>query len=85
MTVSGGGQLTLRQHQLSRDGRLLLVCAANNVRGYSAVTGEQLFTLTGHTDEVTCLALHPTNPSQVRSKNLHAGMASAPAEAQFSI
>ena len=62
----GGGQLTLRQHLLSRDGLLLLVCSGRNIRAYSALTGELLFALQGHTDEVTCLALHPTSDSQVR-------------------
>lgn len=56
----------MRQHQLSRDGRLLLVCAASSVRVYSAVTAELLFTLQGHSEEVTCLALHPANALEVR-------------------
>lgn len=64
--VSGGGQITKRPHILSSDGKLLLVCVAYNVRVYSAVTGELLFGLSGHTNEVTGLALHPSNPSQVR-------------------
>lgn len=62
----GGGQLTRRHHLLSRDGRLLIVCLANNLRVYSAVTGEMLFELEGHTDEVTALSLDPLSSSQVR-------------------
>jgi hypothetical protein len=63
--MQGGGQLTKRQHLLSRDGKLLLACAASDVRAYSASTGEHLFTLSGHTDEVTSLSLHPERASQV--------------------
>jgi hypothetical protein len=67
MEKVGGGQLTRRQHLLSRDGRLLIVCLANNLRVYSAVTGEMLFELEGHTDEVTALSLDPLSPAQVRA------------------
>ena len=64
--VWGGGQITLRPHLLSRDGRLLLVCVGSAVRVYSAVTAELLHVVDGHTGEVTSLALHPSIPSQVR-------------------
>jgi hypothetical protein len=67
MEKVGGGQLTRRQHLLSRDGRLLIVCLANNLRVYSAVTGEMLFELEGHIDEVTALSLDPLSPAQVRA------------------
>jgi len=66
MVLSGGGQLTRRQHLLSRDGRLLLVCNSDRIRVYSALTAELLFSLQGHSDEITCIALHPKNQSQVR-------------------
>ena len=67
MVLSGGGQLTRRQHLLSHDGRQLLVCMANAVRVYSTATAELLFEMQGHTDEVTDLCLDPSSPSQVRS------------------
>lgn len=70
MVVAGGGQLTRRQHLLSRDGRMLLVCTANTVRVYGSATGERLFDLQGHTDEVTDLCLHPGISSQVRLSKL---------------
>jgi len=78
MVLSGGGQLTRRQHLLSRDGRLLLVCTSNRIRVYSALTAELLFSLQGHTDEVTSIAAHPKNASQVRIlvMNLKVGVAS---------
>lgn len=65
MAVSGGGQLTQRPHLLSRDGRLVLVCVGSAVRVHSAATAEQLLTVNAHSDEVTCLALHPSEPGQV--------------------
>jgi WD40 repeat protein len=71
MLFSGGGQLARRQHLLSRDGRLLLVCNANHVRVYSAITAELLFILEGHSDEVTSICLHPRIPAQVRSVSSH--------------
>ncbi|GAB4821000.1 hypothetical protein N2152v2_008046 [Parachlorella kessleri] len=68
--VWGGGQITLRPHLLSRDGKLLLVCVGSAIRVYSAVTAELLNFLDGHTGEVTSLALHPTIPSQFYSASL---------------
>jgi hypothetical protein len=65
MVIAGGGQLTRRQHLLSRDGRQLLVCRANSIRVYSTATAELLFEMQGHLEEVTCLCLHPTNSIQV--------------------
>lgn len=66
MAVSGGGQLTLQPHLLSRDGKHLLVCSGSNVLCYSSVTAQLLLTLSAHSDEVTSLALHPSNTAQVR-------------------
>lgn len=68
--LAGGGQICRRPHLLSQDGKQLLACVAHAVRVYSAVTGELLFSLKGHTDEVTSLAPHPTQATQVRG---HAG------------
>lgn len=65
MFLSGGGQISRRQHLLSRDGRLLIVCIANSLRVYSAITAEYLFDLRGHKDEVTSICLHPVIPTQV--------------------
>jgi hypothetical protein len=65
MIIAGGGQLTRRQHLLSRDGRQLLVCTANSIRVYSTATAELLFEMQGHGDEVTCMCLHPKSSTQV--------------------
>ena len=53
--LAGGGQICERQHWLSDDGKLLLACAGAAVRGYSALTGEQVLELRGHGDDVTAL------------------------------
>jgi len=68
MVLAGGGQLTRRQHLLSRDGRQLLVCRANSIRVYSTATAELLFEMQGHLDEVTCMCLHPKSSTQVRKE-----------------
>ncbi|KAG7669082.1 hypothetical protein Ndes2526B_g00805 [Nannochloris sp. 'desiccata'] len=67
MVIAGGGQLTRRQHLLSRDGRQLLVCRANSIRVYSTATAELLFEMQGHLDEVTCMCLHPKSSTQIYS------------------
>jgi hypothetical protein len=61
-----GGQLTRRPHLLSQDGRLLLVCVAGSLRAYSATTGELLFSILAHDEELSCLAADPSAPSQVQ-------------------
>ena len=67
MFLYGGGQLSERPHAVSKDGRLIIVCIAHTLRVYSVVTAEFLFELRdGHTDEVTCVCLHPRILTQVR-------------------
>lgn len=66
MQLRGGGQFTARPHLLTLDGQTVLVCHGNFVRAHSAVTGEPLYRLTGHTAEVTAVLADPDNAKRVR-------------------
>lgn len=66
MPCSGGGQLTRRPHALSYDGETVVVCNAERLCVYSSITGERIFDLRGHLDEVTGICLHPRSKNQVR-------------------
>jgi hypothetical protein len=60
-----GGSLTHREPSLTADGKHVLVVAGNDVRLYSAVSGDQLLTLSGHTAAVTAVVLDPKDGAQV--------------------
>lgn len=62
---SGGGQLTRRPHALSYDGDAIIVCNADRLCVYSTLSGERLYDLRGHVDEVTGICLHPRSKNQV--------------------
>jgi NET1-associated nuclear protein 1 (U3 small nucleolar RNA-associated protein 17) len=63
--LAGGGQITLRPCALVND---MVACAcASKVRVYSAMSGEMLFEMHGHNDEVTQVCLHPTLSNHVYS------------------
>ncbi len=66
--VAGGGPIASHGSVASQDGRLIAVPSANTVRLYSAVTGDLVGLLTGHTGEVTGLQLDPQEPGQVRMR-----------------
>ncbi|KXZ45497.1 hypothetical protein GPECTOR_54g239 [Gonium pectorale] len=61
----GGGILSKRTGTLSGDGKLLLCPCGRLVHIYSAVTGERVGSLVGHTAEVTGVILDPENGEQV--------------------
>ena len=64
---SGGGQLTRRPHALSYDGDSVILCNTNRLCVYSTLSGEKLYDLHGHKDEVTSVCLHPKLKNQVYS------------------
>ncbi|EFJ41335.1 hypothetical protein VOLCADRAFT_107736 [Volvox carteri f. nagariensis] len=66
----GGGILSRRPGTLSGDGKLLLCPCGRLVNIYSAVTGERVGVLVGHTDEVTGVVLDPENDDQAYSCSL---------------
>ncbi|GLC42212.1 hypothetical protein PLESTB_000643100 [Pleodorina starrii] len=66
----GGGILSRRPGTLSGDGKLLLCPCGRLVHIYSAVTGERVGVLAGHTDEVTGVVLDPENDDQAYSCGL---------------
>ncbi|KAL6773961.1 hypothetical protein ACKKBG_A23240 [Auxenochlorella protothecoides x Auxenochlorella symbiontica] len=70
MQLRGGGQFTARPHLLTLDGQTVLVCHGNFVRAHSAVTGEPLYRLTGHTAEVTAVLADPDNAKRVYTSSL---------------
>eukprot|EP00889_Picochlorum_renovo_P008879 jgi/Picre1/35909/NNA_003367.t1 len=55
----GGGQLTRRPNTLTHSGELVVVCNAERIRVYSALSGEFVFEMKGHADEVTGVCMHP--------------------------
>jgi hypothetical protein len=60
-----GGSLTHCEPSLTADGKHVLVVAGNDVRLYSAVSGDQLSTLSGHTAAITAVVLDPKDAAQV--------------------
>ncbi|GLI71536.1 hypothetical protein VaNZ11_016768 [Volvox africanus] len=68
----GGGSLSRRPGTLSGDGKLLLCPCGQLVSIYSAVTGQRVGLLVGHTEEVTCVILDPENDNQVYTSSLDA-------------
>ena len=58
--------MTRRPHILTHEGDLVVLCNAERLRVYSALSGEQLFDMRGHNDEVTTLCLHDGAKQQVR-------------------
>ncbi|RMZ56583.1 hypothetical protein APUTEX25_001430 [Auxenochlorella protothecoides] len=70
MQLRGGGQFSARPHLLTLDGQTVLVCHGNFVRAHSAVTGEPLYRLTGHTAEVTAVLADPDNAKRVYTSSL---------------
>ena len=71
--VFRGGSLTAREPSLTADGKHVLIIAGNDVRLYSAVSGDQLSTLSGHTAAVTAVVLDPKHASQVSGASRAAG------------
>lgn len=65
LPCSGGGQITLRPHALTHDGESVAVCNAERIRVYSASSGEYLYSLKGHQDEVTSVCSHPSLDQKV--------------------
>lgn len=49
------------------DSRLICSCAGNDVKVFSAQTGEEVSIFQDHKDEVTCIALNPTDSNQLYS------------------
>ena len=70
--IVGGGCLSRRPSAFSSDGKLLLVPCGRVVRVFSVLTSEQVSALEGHTDEITCVCLNPSNSAQVRVARTHA-------------
>ena len=62
----GGGLITRRPLAYSVDGKYIITPCDNELRVYSAITGEHLSTLVGHGGEVTCAVLDPRNSQQAR-------------------
>ena len=67
----GGGMLSRRPSAFSGDGRLVLCCSGRLVLIFSAVTGERVGALSGHTEEVTAVVLDPENGEQVGRRRLN--------------
>lgn len=65
MQVRGGGQFTSRPHLVTPDGKSILVCHGNTVRAHSALTGQPMYKLVGHTDAVTAVAQDVDLPRMV--------------------
>eukprot|EP00889_Picochlorum_renovo_P009010 jgi/Picre1/36040/NNA_003496.t1 len=63
----GGGQLTRRPNTLTHSGELVVVCNAERIRVYSALSGEFVFEMKGHADEVTGVCMHPYIDDKVYS------------------
>lgn len=61
----GGGILARRQGTATSDGRFVLCPCGHQVHIYSALTGERVGSLVGHTGEVTCVLQDPENEGQV--------------------
>lgn len=74
-----GGSLRTDTSLLSTDGSRLLVACGATVRIHSALTGERLAVLEGHTDGVTAICRHPRNEALVRPECAVAVLASRPA------
>ena len=64
---SGGGQLTRRPHALSYYGESVILCNTNRLCVFSTLSGEKLYDLHGHKDEVTSVCLHPKLKNQIYS------------------
>lgn len=65
LMVSGGGPLNLSPAVLTPDGKCILVAAASSVKLCSAVTGEVVSNLRGHTQDVTATVLDPADDMKV--------------------
>ena len=65
MSGASGGLLVRRPGTLSADGHLLFAPCGSIVRVFSALTGENVGSLEGHTAEVMCVLLNPSDTSQV--------------------
>lgn len=61
----GGGFITRRPLAYSQDGKYILTPSDDELRIYSALTGELVSSLHGHGAEVTCAVLDPRNAHQV--------------------
>ena len=72
----GGGQLTRRPNTLTHSGELVVVCNAERIRVYSALSGEFIFEMKGHSDEVTGVCMHPYLDDKVRNKHAFGGVVS---------
>lgn len=70
----GGGQLTRRPNTLTHSGELVVVCNAERIRVYSALSGEFVFEMKGHADEVTGVWMHPYIDDKVRNKHAFGGV-----------
>lgn len=68
--MSSGGLISKRPLAYSDDGKLLLAPCGRAVKIFSAVTGEQVGTLDGHTADVTCAVLNPRDKKQVRCRKM---------------
>lgn len=67
MTLQGG-IITSRPLCYTTDGRLIAAPCGNEIRVYSAKSGEHVATLRGHTAEVTAVAQEPSNSKLVRRR-----------------
>lgn len=63
--VSGGGPLNRSTAVVSPDGKYILVAAASSVKLCSAVTGETVNSLRGHSQDVTAIVLDPKDENKV--------------------
>lgn len=63
-----GGVITRRPLCLTDDGKLFFAPCGKDVRVYSAISGEHVGTLFGHTATATAVALDPANSGQVRCR-----------------
>ncbi|XP_050974807.1 WD repeat-containing protein 75 [Labeo rohita] len=63
----GGSKINLRPSIFSVDSRFVLCASGDSVKVYSTRTEEWLHSLQGHTNQVTGIALNPTNHLQVYS------------------
>lgn len=61
-----GGIITRRALCFTPDGKVFFAPCGRDVRVYSALSGEQINTLVGHTAKVTAVSLDPSSSTQVR-------------------
>ncbi|MEW5307752.1 MAG: hypothetical protein WDW36_010128 [Sanguina aurantia] len=70
VAAGGGGLISQKPAAYSGDGKFVICPCGRKLNVYSAVTGELVGHLRGHTAEVTAVVLNPHDKSQVYSASL---------------